>query len=112
MIPKVIYMSYKSKIPDYIINNWKTLNPDYRIDFSLDDDCIDFLRDCNKISVQLFKEINQGMHKCDFWRLCKLYLHGGVYADVDLIPHVSIDSLLKENATFYSCKSIVTNSIF
>jgi len=112
MIPKVIYMSYKSKIPDYIINNWKNLNPDYRIDFSLDDDCIDFLRNCNKISVQLFKEINQGMHKCDFWRLCKLYLHGGVYADVDLIPHVSIDSLLKEDATFYSCKSIVTNSIF
>ena len=112
-IPKVIYLSYKENIPNYVIEKWKSLNPDYHIDFNLDKDCISFLKnECSQQLADLFKEIPKGMHKCDLWRLCKLYLHGGVYADVDLVPHVSVDEMIKENATFYSCKSINSESIF
>jgi hypothetical protein len=46
------------------------------------------------------------MHKADLWRLCKLYVNGGVYADVDLVPYLNIDTVLEESqATFYSCSS-------
>ena len=41
---KTIYLTYKhNSIPDKVFNNWKHLNPEYKIDFSLDDDCKTFL---------------------------------------------------------------------
>jgi hypothetical protein len=51
------------------------------------------------------------MFKADLWRLCKLYVNGGVYADVDLVPHLNLNSLDKD-VTFYSCMSIFQNSVF
>ena len=51
------------------------------------------------------------MFKADLWRLCKLYIHGGVYADVDIVPYIDIN-ILDKDITFYSCLSIDRNSIF
>ena len=113
MIPKTIYMTYKTTTPPYVFNNWLKLNPDYNIDFSLDNDCIKFLREeFNDMIADMFINIKVGMYKADLWRLCKLYKHGGVYADVDLVPHVPIDSLIKDNHTFYSCMAVDKKSIF
>ena len=39
---KTIYMTYKKNIPNFIFNRWKELNPDYNIEFSMDEDCIIF----------------------------------------------------------------------
>lgn len=107
-----IYMTYKKPVPDRVITQWKKLNPNYDIDFSLDNDCIDFLKlYFNDYIVDLFISIQPGMYKADLWRLCKLYIHGGVYADVDLVPYINIDTLDK-NISFYSCLSIQPNAIF
>ena len=40
---KTIYMTYKKDVPSKVFNRWLTLNPSYKIDFSLDKDCISFL---------------------------------------------------------------------
>lgn len=116
---KTIYMTYHSEVPEFVTSRWLDLNPDYRIDFSMDADCISFLETVfNKNISELFKYIPRGMYKADLWRLCKLYIHGGVYADVDLVPHLSISSELdgsesvSSGATFYSCLSIAYGSIF
>lgn len=37
---KKIFMTYKKPIPERVGNRWKGLNPEYEIDFSLDNDCI------------------------------------------------------------------------
>ena len=105
---KTIYMTYKKNIPNFIFNRWKELNPDYNIEFSMDEDCINFLsKNFNNHVVELFKKIPKGMYKADLWRLCKLYIEGGIYADIDLVPMVPIDSLIIEkNITFYSCLSL------
>ena len=109
---KTIYMTYKKNIPDIVFNRWKTLNENYKIEFSLDNDCIKFLKEnFNDYIAELFKNIPQGMYKADLWRLCKLYKNGGVYADVDLVPYLNINSLDK-NITFYSCLSLSNDSIF
>jgi hypothetical protein len=103
MIPKTIYMTYKQHIPSFVFNKWKSLNPDWNIDFSLDYDCIHFLR--NNFSSEianLFISIPEGMYKADLWRLCKLYINGGVYADIDLVPLIPLNDLIKENASFYT----------
>jgi hypothetical protein len=109
---KTIYMTYKKPVPAFVLDRWKALNPEYRIDFSLDADCIVFLKQYfGAYFANLFVQIPRGMFKADLWRLCKLYISGGVYADVDLVPYVSIDSLITD-ATFYSCMSIDKKSVF
>ena len=112
MVNKTIYMTYKKPIPQFVCDRWTELNTDYKIDFSLDSDCIDFLQEYfNGYVVNLFKSIPNGMYKADLWRLCKLYINGGVYADVDLVPYLNIDNLDKQ-ITFYSCLDINNDSIF
>ena len=109
---KTIYMTYNKNIPDKVFDRWKILNPNYNIDFSLDEDCINFLKEnFNDYIVTLFNSIQRGMYKADLWRLCKLYINGGVYADVDLVPYVKLDDL-QNNVTFYSCMALGDNSVF
>jgi hypothetical protein len=105
-------MTYHKDVPDIVFSRWKELNPEYEIDFSLDEDCIHFLKThFNEYVANLFKEIPVGMFKADLWRLCKLYVHGGVYADVDLVPYLKLDTL-DPNITFYSCMNTMNNGIF
>ena len=109
---KTIYMTYKKNVPEIVFERWKNLNPDYNIEFSLDEECVDFLeQNFNVYVAELFKKIPEGMYKADLWRLCKLYIHGGIYADVDLVPYIDINTLDKNN-TFYSCLSINKDTIF
>ena len=94
------------------------LNLQANIDFSLDADCVDFLtKDFNRNIAELFKYIPRGMYKADLWRLCKLYIHGGVYADIDLVPFRSLEQMIGSAAdshltTFYSCLSQSSPSVF
>ena len=109
---KTIYMTYKKDIPDIVFNRWKNLNSDYNIDFSLDEDCISFLKThFNDYIVNLFQTIPRGLNKADLWRICKLYIHGGVYADVDLVPYINIETLDKD-VTFYSCLAMDQMTVF
>lgn len=109
---KTIYMTYKKEIPAKVTDRWKQMNPTYAIDFSLDHDCIHFLREhFNDYIANLFISIPIGMYKADLWRLCKLYVYGGVYADVDLVPYINLD-LLDTSINFYSCISAHNDSIF
>lgn len=122
---KTIYMTYHSPLPRIVLKRWNELNPDYVIDFSMDVDCIKFLEsEFHRNIAQLFVYIPRGMYKADLWRLCKLYTHGGVYADIDLVP---FHSLIQNTATlsttasvaaasapvsFYSCLSMSKTGIF
>jgi hypothetical protein len=84
----------------------------------MDAECISFLQTkFGRNTAELFKYIPRGMYKADLWRLCKLYIHGGVYADIDLVPHFAISDGLDgvgsgSDATFYSCLNISYDSIF
>jgi hypothetical protein len=100
---KTIYMTYKKPPPDKVLTRWKDLNPEYAIDVSLDNDCMEFIKtNFNDHLSELFKTTYNGMNKADLWRLCKLYIHGGVYADVDLVPYLNVDHLNKEITFFTS----------
>ena len=100
---KTIYQSYKSKKGiekqlEKIKSEWLKLNPDYNYKFYDDIDCIDFFdKYFDEYFVDIFKSIPQGAIKCDFWRLCILYIFGGTYADIDFIPYKSIDSIVGDN---------------
>ena len=108
---KIIHMTYKNEIPSFVIDRWKYLNKDYEVEISLDNDCIYCLRNnFNEDVVDIFKNIKKGMYKADLWRLCKLYMEGNTYTDVDLVPNVSLDKF--NNHTFYTCLADGNKSIF
>ena len=113
MVPKNIFMTFKNKkVPKEIFIRWKTLNPDYKIHFYTDKDCIDFLRkNYNNNYANFFKKIRRGPHKADFWRLCVLYKYGGIYADIDLVPIRPISEIIGDS-NFCTCLSIKRDSIF
>lgn len=113
-------MTYHSQLPPHVMTRWQELNPEYTIDFSTDAECISFLEKAfHRNIAELFKYIPRGMYKADLWRLCKLYIHGGVYADIDLVPFRSIDDSVQSigdgdgvSPTFYSCLSLSSPSVF
>ena len=66
---KTIYFSYKNNIPYFVFNRWLHLNPQYEIDFSLDEDCRQFLNNEFNINIlNYFNNISRGAFKCDLWR--------------------------------------------
>jgi hypothetical protein len=109
---KIIYMTYKKNVPDIVFKRWLEYNKDYSIDFSLDENCKNFLElnFNNKVS-NAFSIIERGMYKADLWRICKLYKNTGVYADIDLVPYINLDHL-NINTNFYSVISADNTHIF
>ena len=56
-----------------------------------------------------FEKIPDGPIKADYWRTCILYVRGGIYVDVDIVPLKSIDSIIKEE-TFSNPTLIIPGS--
>jgi hypothetical protein len=107
-------MTYHSQLPPVVTKRWLDLNPEYKIDFSLDIECIQFIdSELSRSISELFMHIPRGMYKADLWRLCKLFIHGGVYADIDLVPFAPISKMMSApSVTFYSCLSMSDSDVF
>lgn len=109
-IPKVIYLTHKNKVPDYVIKNWKRLNPEYDIQYYDDNRIRQFLRDYYPNSyLKYFNKLDSyegaGPIKSDFWRVCILYKFGGVYVDADIEPIESIKTFLEKDTDLLFCIS-------
>ena len=79
MIPKVIYMCHKTleNIKVYS-ENWKKLNPTYEIKLYDDTMCREFLlKEYSQLYLDIFDFLEDGVIKCDFWRVCIINKYGG-----------------------------------
>ena len=115
-IPKVIYLTHKEKIPQFVIDNWKNLNPDYQIKFYNDEDCRNFIKNnYPQKFLDYFDMLSQnkgaGPIKGDFWRCLILYKYGGVYADSDIELLKPIKFFLEPDTDFLTCNSLYNNSL-
>ena len=114
MIPKVIYMCHKNldKIKIYS-QNWKKLNPNYEIKLYDDEMCKKFLlEEYSQLYLDIFNYLEDGPIKADFWRVCILYKYGGLYADADIEPLVSLSKYIDDNDEFVTCISMNFNENF
>jgi mannosyltransferase OCH1-like enzyme len=105
-IPTHLYQTYKTKsVPPIVKKRWMDLNPEYTYHLYDDDDCYNFLLKYYGFShANFFKhKLIHGPIKSDFWRVCMLYIFGGVYADIDIVPLLPIRKFLHPNTTFYTC---------
>ncbi len=102
-ITKTIYQTFKTnKLPllfQWHIHRLKKKNPEYEYEFY--DDCsVDafILKEFGSDIFQLYKCINIGAAKADFFRYAILYKKGGVYLDVDSRILFPIESFVPESA--------------
>ncbi len=104
-----LFQSYKNitddnkKYLEEVKNEYLNLNKDLKYHFYDDNDCINFFKKYYDDSfVEIFNNIKQGAIKCDFWRICVLYIFGGNYCDIDFKP-LQPFKLINENKSFVGC---------
>jgi len=98
-IPKTIYQTYKtSKLP--FITKWhiyrlRKINPEYDYQFYDDQRIESFIKtEFDSTVYDLYKQIDIGAAKADFFRYAILYKKGGVYLDIDSKILKKLDSII------------------
>jgi mannosyltransferase OCH1-like enzyme len=101
-IPKTIYQTFKTaKLP--LITKWhikrmKKMNPEYDYQFFDDERIEKFIKNEFETEVfDLYRKINIGAAKADFFRYAILYKKGGVYLDIDSLILKKIDDFIFPN---------------
>jgi mannosyltransferase OCH1-like enzyme len=88
MIPRILFTSYlcdrSDSIIESIINEWQTLNPDFKVLYFSDNDVDIFFN--NHIQNEIYKKLRNGVAKADFFRICYINTYGGYWFDIDLEP--------------------------
>lgn len=107
LIPKTIYQSWKTKdLPvkmSKIVGKVRQLNPEYQYVLYDDNDCREFLlKHFGQNYANAFDSLVPGAYKCDFWRYAMLYVHGGVYLDIDMEPLVPFREIIDPSNEFVS----------
>lgn len=87
IIPRNIFVCWKTKnLPEKMAVNVSQLKENHPgFDFYLfdDNDCLYFIRNhFDTEIVNAFLYLKPGAYKADLFRLCVLYIHGGIYIDI------------------------------
>lgn len=112
-IPKQVVFIYNDikLVPNKVFYNWKRLNPDYKLIFFDFKDSAYFLE--KKLGTdykQHFNKITYAPHKSDFFRLCFLYIYGGVYSDIDNEPLTPIETFYNKFDGITFCTTLGLNN--
>ena len=107
MIPKKIFQSWKTKnLPPKMgenVEKLKSMNPEYEYELWDDTDCKNFLLEhFGENYANAFDVLKPGAFKCDFWRYAILYVYGGVYLDIDMVPLTPLRDFIKDSDEFVS----------
>jgi len=89
VIPLNIYLTWSTKqLPIKMLENvdrMRIVNPEFNVQLFDDNDCRKFIQ--NNFSEDIlfaFDILKPGAYKADLWRLCILYINGGIYVDIKL----------------------------
>lgn len=117
-IPRTIFQTFKNNnVPVGMYNaamSWVNNNPDYEYCFADDEDCHSLIKENFDHDVlRAFEQLEAGAFKADLWRYCALYVHGGVYADLDTFCTYPLQKIIDTNDDFVSVfASAVAGGIF
>ena len=87
VIPKNVFMCWSTSIlppkMQEVIDNNKLLNPEFTFYIYDDNQCREFIQNnFEKEVVYAFDKLIPGAYKADLWRLCVLFIKGGIYLDI------------------------------
>jgi mannosyltransferase OCH1-like enzyme len=116
IIPLDIYQTWSTKdLPPKMrerVEILKSQNPRFRHHLYDDNDCREFIRTHFRPDVlAAYDSLVPGAYKADLWRLCVLFINGGIYMDIKLICANGFKLIeLTENDHFVKDRPV--NSIF
>lgn len=89
IIPLDVYQTWTSKsLPIKMqenVSRLKSENPEFKFHIFDDVDCREFIsNNYHELVVKCYDKLIPGAYKADLWRLCMLYINGGIYMDIKL----------------------------
>jgi mannosyltransferase OCH1-like enzyme len=89
IIPLTIYQTWRTKdLPPKMkdrVESLKSRHPKFEHKLFDDNDCREFIQKHFREEVlQTYDKLIPGAYKADLWRLCILFIHGGIYMDIKL----------------------------
>jgi len=89
VIPLNIYLTWGTKeLPPKMqenVDRMRKVNPEFNIELFDDNDCREFIKNNFPEDILIaYDTLKPGAYKADLWRLCILYIKGGIYADIKL----------------------------
>ena len=108
LIPRIIHQTWfedlsPSRYPDLVRlqNSWKSLGWDYR--FYNDHSARELIKQhYPERFLYAYNSLIPGAYKADFFRYLVLLLHGGVYADIDVMLDTSLDDFITPEMAFFA----------
>lgn len=93
------YQIFTSPNFSRLTESWKQEGWEYR--FYNDDDARNFLQTHFPIEVlEAFDILIPGAFKADLFRYCVLFIHGGIYADADVLLTANLESAIDNDVGF------------
>ena len=113
IIPRNLFLCYKTKnIPPNILSDISKSNPGWKIYLYDDIMCKEFILQHFGLRLsELFTTIKDGPIKADLFRICILYINGGVYTDIDNILLKPLNTIIQEGITFAVGGSYMPHSL-
>lgn len=104
-IPRIIVQTHEQNIlPKRMINNmytWINKNPTYDYYFFDKNDRINFIKEYfDEWVLNMYNKVIPGALKADIFRLCFMYIKGGIYSDIDQICLNSLDTIIDPEDNF------------
>lgn len=102
-LPLVLYQTYltaESDLPHKTEDErrkWHTADPRLTMSYMDDKAISSFMEENFDARVaNAFHSMPWGVMKADFWRYAVIYINGGLYADLDVVPNIELDSWFKQ----------------
>lgn len=119
-IPKIIHKTYyyenQDQMPDIykkIFHQNNLLNPNLKVKYYNNQDCKLFIEKNFPVEVlRAYNVLKAKAYKADLFRMCALYIHGGVYSDFPQKYLCRLDEIINFSSNnVFLCKDKPNNSI-
>lgn len=99
-IPKIIFRTNKTRLVPkdmklLCFDKWNRLNSSWNMFFYSEKNKELFMKRLGDRFYNAYDKLIPGSFKTDFWRICILYIYGGVYVDSYTEPFVSLNYMMK-----------------
>jgi len=105
LIPRIIIQTNeKSEIPQKMMDASNALiatNPEYEYVYYNDQDSRRFIEEnFDQDVIDAYNDVVPGAYKADLFRYCFLWVHGGVYIDMGMLPINALDKIIRSDDAF------------
>jgi len=123
-IPKIIHQTWKTdKIPEKCkkwVESWNEKNPEWEYRLWTDEDNRNLIKEYFPKFLKMYDSYDKPIYRADIARYCIIYIHGGVYADLDFECLKPLDELIENDTCFFGLepvehwngKHVVCNALF